>query len=174
MAVTSRDLPTVERRPLVSVQSGGMSSFAYLVTGLLALVAIYVLLSHVVDWGRTTLNDLRFGRPRTYHLTAPVGMGAEPGAPDHFVAMNLERQVVVMYLPGGDATKVQALAGPYLFGEGEDLTPVTLRLADVNSDASSDLIVRVKNEEIIYMNRGGSFELISAEERQQLLVGRNP
>ncbi len=169
MAVTSRDLRTIERRPLVLLQSGGVNSFAYLVTGVLALLAIYVLLSHIMAWSHTTLDDLRYGRPRTYHLSGPVVQGHESGAFGHFIAMNLDRQIVVMYLPDGDASQARALPGPYLFGEGEDLTPVTLRLADVNNDAIPDLVARVKNEEIVYLNRGGNFALITPEERQQLV-----
>jgi hypothetical protein len=29
--------------------------------------------------------------------------------------------------------------------------------------------VKVKNEEMVYMNRNGGFELLTAEERQQLM-----
>jgi len=56
-----------------------------------------------------------------------------------------------------------------LFGAGEDLTPVTMRLTDVNGDGGADLIVRVKDEEMVYANRDGAFSLISAEERQRLM-----
>lgn len=167
MAVTSRELRS-ERRPLISVQSGSVNSPAYIVTGILALLAIYVVLSNLVAWGQITYDDLVYGRPRTFHLTAAVGSSAETGGPSHFIGINLNRQVIVLYLPGGDASQVQTIIGPYLFGAGEDLTPVSLRLADVNGNAKPDLIVRVKNEEIIYINRGETFELITAEERQQL------
>ena len=43
-----------------------------------------------------------------------------------------------------------------------------MRLADMNGDGAADLIVRVKNEEMVYLNREGGFRLITAEERQQL------
>lgn len=168
MAVTSRDLRN-ERRPAISIPRGNFSSIAYIVTGLLALLAVYVLLSSVIGWGRVALDDLRYGRPRTFHLSANVGLPEEANAPTHFIAMNLDRQVVILEIPGGDATKTRALPGPYLFGAGEDLTPVTMRLADVNGDSAADLIVRVKDEEMVYINRDGSFNLITAEERQQLI-----
>ncbi len=167
MAVTSRELRN-ERRPLMSVQSDSVNSLAYIVTGVLALLAVYVVLSNLVAWGTIKYDDLVYGRPRTFHLTAPVGNSAEMNGPSHFIGINLNRQVIVLYLPGGDASQVHTIIGPYLFGAGEDLTPVSLRLADVNGNAIPDLIVRVKNEEIIYINRGDTFELITAEERQQL------
>ncbi|MBX0329526.1 hypothetical protein K2Z83_17790 [Oscillochloris sp. ZM17-4] len=168
MAVTSRDLRN-ERRPAVSIPRGNVGSIAYIVTGILAMLAAYVLLSSVIGWGRTLIDDMRYGRPRTFHLTENVGRPEEASAPTHLIAMNLDRQVVILEIPGGDATKTRALPGPYLFGAGEDLTPVTMRLTDVNSDGAPDLIVRVKDEEMVYANRDGSFNLITAEERQQLM-----
>ncbi len=168
MAVTGRDLHN-ERRPHVNLRVKNVSSVAYGVTGVLALLAIYLLLSSLVSWGQVVIDDVRYGRPRTFHLTANVGRAEEASAPTHMIAMNLERQVVVLEIPGGDSMKTRALPGPYLFGAGEDLTPVTMRLADVNSDDAPDLVVQVKNEEMVYINRDGSFQLITAEERQQLL-----
>jgi hypothetical protein len=136
---------------------------------LVALLAVYVLLSGVVSWGQTLIDDVRYGRPRTFHLTANVGRAEEAAAPTHLIAMNLDRQVVILEIPGGDSARTRTLPGPYLFGAGEDLTPVTMRLADMNGDQLVDLIVRVKNEEMVYLNREGSFNLITAEERQRLI-----
>ncbi len=168
MAVTSRDLRN-ERRPAVSIPRGNVGSIAYIVTGLLALLAIYVLLSSVIGWGRTLMDDMRYGRPRTFHLSANVGRPEEANSPTHLIAMNLDRQVVILEVPGGDSAKTRSMPGPYLFGAGEDLTPVTMRLVDVNGDSTPDLIVRVKDEEMVYINRDGGFNLITAEERQQLV-----
>ncbi len=168
MAVQSRELRG-ERRTTLNLPIRNVGSIAYIVTGLLALLAIYVLLSSVIGAGRVFLDDIKYGRPRTFHLSANVGRPEEANAPTHLIAMNLDRQVVIMEIPGGDATKVRTLPGPYLFGAGEDLTPVTMRLADVNGDNAPDLIVRVKDEEMVYVNRDGSFSLITAEERQRLM-----
>lgn len=169
MAITSRDLHP-ERRTVVSLPSAGSASkLAYVVTFGLALVALYVLLSGVLGWAQVKIDDMRYGRPRTFQLAAMVGHGEESGTATQLIAMNLNRQVMIIEVPGGDATKTRSLVGPYLFGAGEDLTPVTMRLADVNGDGAADLLVQVKNEEMVYMNRNGGFELLSAEERQQLL-----
>lgn len=170
MAVQSRNLGPERRAPL-SLPIGNVGNIAYLITGVLALLAAYVLLSSVIGFGRTQIDTLRYGYPRTYHLSATVGRPEEASGPTHLIAMNLERQVVILELPGGDATKVRTLPGPYLFGDGEHLTPVTMRLADMNGDGAADLVVRVKNEEMVYINRDNSFNLITAEERQQLVQG---
>jgi hypothetical protein len=61
------------------------------------------------------------------------------------------------------------LEGPYLFGSEGSNTPVTLRLEDMNGDTHSDLIVQVNNEEIIYLNRDQTFQLVSPAERQDII-----
>ncbi len=169
MSVRGHELRN-ERRVPFNLSLGNVGSVVYLITGILALLAVYVLVSSVISAGRTLMDDIKYGRPRTFHLTANVGRAEEANAPTHLVAMNLERQVVILEIPGGDANRVRTLPGPYLFGAREDLTPVTMRLADVNGDSAPDLVVRVKNEEMVYLNRDGSFNLITAEERQQLLA----
>ncbi len=79
--------------------------------------------------------------------------------------MNLNRRIVVFEIPGGDVSKTRTLTGPYLFGANEDLTPVGLKLAYVNADQNADLVVSVKDEEIIYINENGDFRLINDGER---------
>ncbi|NJO05817.1 MAG: hypothetical protein HC876_10015 [Chloroflexaceae bacterium] len=78
-------------------------------------------------------------------------------------------------MPGGDINKVRVLTGPYLFGADEHLTPVTLRLQDFDGNRAPDLVVKVKDEELIYMNHDGSFAPITPAERQhlQLLGGES-
>ena len=59
-----------------------------------------------------------------------------------------------------------------MFGTNEDLTLVVLRLQDVNDDTKDDLVLAVKNEQIIYINTGENFRLINADERQQIDRGQ--
>lgn len=176
MAVRSQEMrnPTaragaIPTRPPIAVPPITLHSLAYIVTGLLALLAVYAIMGGVMAWGTSRINDLRYGATRTFHLEAVVGHGDGSGTPTHFVAMNLNRQVVIIEIPGGDASKTRTFTGPYLFGADEDKTPVLLRLDDLNRDGSQDLIVSVKNEEIVYLNRGDAFQPISPEERMKLL-----
>ena len=133
---------------------------------LIGLVGLTVL----VQWGTLWLDDLRYGRPRTMQVSAFVGHQEQPGNPSHFVALNLNRQVVVLELRGGDSTKTQVLQGPTLFGVNEELTPVTLRVVRVNQDDKPDLVLSIKREEIIYINTGDTFRLITDDERRQLML----
>ena len=174
MAVTSRNLhPGKLRAQGMRPGSRGDASsvpvvasrLPYLLTLLLCGIALALVANGVLSWGRIRLDDLRYGRPRTMQLSAVVGHNDGSGTPTQLIAMNLNRRVVVLEIPGGDVTKTRTLAGPYLFGANEDLTPVTLRLAYVNGDREPDLIVSVKREEIIYINENGSFRLIDDAER---------
>jgi hypothetical protein len=175
MAVRSQEMRSTvtrhgatQQRPMVAIPSIPLHTAAYIVTFLLALLAIYAVMGHVVAWGTSHLNDVRYGATRTFQMDAVVGHEDGAGTPTHFIAMNLNRQVAVIEIPGGDPSKTRTLTGPYLFGADEDKTPVLLRLEDLNRDGAKDLIVNVKNEEIVYMNRDGEFKPITAEERTQL------
>jgi len=168
MAVTSKDIDSKGGRSSVLPRSVG--PVAYGLTFVLAALAMYVLVGAVVSWGQIKLDDLRYGRPRTTHLEGYVGhVGEVEGRPTRFVGLNIDRQVVVLELPGGDSTQVRNLPGPYLFGADEDLTPVLLSLQDMDGDGLDDLIVDVRNEQIVYLNRDGGFRLPTSEEQSRLV-----
>lgn len=174
MAVQSRDLatpPPLARRvihiwPMNSIAER-RPSIAPLGLQLLVLLGLVAIVPHARTW----LDDLRYGRPRTTQVSAVVGLNDSADAPTQFTAMNLNRRVVVLLLPGSDAGKAQILQGPYLFGAQENLTPIALRIADRNRDSKPDLTVAVKQEEIIYLNTGTTFRLITPAERQQITTG---
>lgn len=171
MAVTSREIraPQSHQRTTPWVQQ--RFSVVHLATLLVAMLAIYILVGWVVNWCQVRLDDLRYGRPRTMHLSGFVGRAEEAqGQPTHFIAMNLNRQVVVLELPGSDPTHVRNWPGPYLFGAREDLTPVIIDLADVDGDGLPDVVLNVRNEQIVYLNRDGGLRLPTPEERLLLRV----
>jgi hypothetical protein len=135
-------------------------------------IFLYFLISTGAYWGRVLLDDLRYGRPRTTHLKGFVSHAEAGGLPSHFIALNLNRQVIVLELPGGDPAQVRSFPGPYLFGADEALTPVQLALDDVDADGANDLLISVRNEQLVYLNRDGDFRLPRPEERQQLMAPR--
>ncbi len=171
MAVTSRELRTVPAReraaPVPLHDTNPITRITFLLIG---GILLYLLVSTSVHWGRMLLDDLRYGRPRTTHLQGFVGHAEASGQPSHFIALNLNRQVVVLELPGGDPAQVRSLPGPYLFGADEDLTPVQLALDDVDGDGANDLLINVRNEQLVYLNKDGNFRLPNPEERQQLMA----
>lgn len=172
MAVTSRDLhstgtlrrqvarPTPVAHPYVSP-----ARLPYMLMLLLCGIALILVGNSLLQWGHVKIDDLRYGRPRTTHLEGWVGHNEGGGNITQFVAMNLNRRVVVFEIPGGDAAQTRTLTGPYLFGANEDLTPVHLQLQYVNADKDIDLVINVKDEQIVYINDSGNFRLINGQER---------
>lgn len=176
MAVTSRDLhssTTIRRQVVRPTPVARMypspARLPYLLMLMLCGIALILVSNTVLQWGSVKLDDMRYGRPRTMHLTGWVGHNEAGGNPTQFVAMNLNRRVTVFEIPGGDVAQTRTLTGPYLFGANEDLTPVKLKLAYVNGDRHIDLVINVKNEQILYVNdaANSSFRLINAQERAE-------
>jgi hypothetical protein len=172
MAVTSKNLRSAQRtRASSHALPRRLHTTAYGVTLLLAALAIYAAVSLVMGRLHVMLDDLRYGRPRTTQLDAFVGHAETAGHPTHLLALNLNRQVVVVELPGGDPTRAHSISGPYLFGADEDLTPVALSLRDMDGDGQADLLLDVRREQIVYLNKDGAFRLPTAEEESRLKLG---
>lgn len=169
MAVTSKNLRSEQQaRQVVSPLRERFHIAAYSITLLLAAVALYALVGLLIGRASVFVDDLRYGRPRTFQVDAHVNHDEASGMPTHLMALNLNRQVVIVELPGGDPAKARTITGPYLFGANEDLTPVTLDLDDIDGDGQLDLLVDVRQEQIVYLNRDGAFRLPTAEEQAQL------
>jgi hypothetical protein len=134
----------------------------------LAALAVYTLVGHALTWGTRTLDDLRYGTPRHTLVSGVVGHSDSADSPTHLMALNLEGQVVVLEVPGGDAEQVRVLAGPYLFGEDGAYEVPRLALHDMDGDGTDDLVVTVKGELVVYLNKEGTFRLPSNEERAVL------
>jgi hypothetical protein len=164
MAVDSREIHSVEG-PRLRLPGARM-----LLTAILALWAGHLMINSFLAYGQVALDDWRYGRPRTTHFSGFVGHNEAGGTQSRFIGLNLERQVVVLEFPGGDPSQVRVLPGPYLFGASEDLTPVDLALEDMDRDSYVDLIVTVRDEQIVYLNKDGKFRLPTADEQQKLRV----
>ena len=172
MAVTSKNLRSAQRTvPVAPKLRDRFHIGFYVITLLLVAIAVYAIISMCLGQISVFADDLRYGRPRIDKIAAYVQHGEAAGRPTYLMAMNLNRQVTVVEIPGGDATKTRSFAGPYLFGANEDLTPVTLSLRDMDGDGVPDLLVDVRREQIVYLNRDGTFRLPNAEEQARLQSG---
>jgi hypothetical protein len=63
------------------------------------------------------------------------------------------------------------LSGPYLFGANEELTPLQLQLQDLDGDGKLDLLLDIRQEQLVYLNRDGAFRLPTPEEQAALQRG---
>jgi hypothetical protein len=125
--------------------------------GMVVTILLVMTLSAIGSWWHTYQDDLHYGRPRTAQLDAVVGHGDSPAHPTHFIFINLNRHVLVVEIPGGDASHTRIFTGPILFGDGQDLTPVTGEVRDVNGDGKPDLVLHIQDQQIVLLNDGTTF-----------------
>jgi hypothetical protein len=125
--------------------------------GMVVTILLVMTVSAIGSWWHTYQDDLHYGRPRTSQLDAVVGHGDSLTNPTHFIFINLNRHVLVVEIPGGDASHTRIFTGPILFGDGQDLTPVTGEVRDVNGDGKPDLILHIQDQQIVLLNDGTTF-----------------
>jgi hypothetical protein len=145
------------RLPLLSIFLG-MAVTAVLAIGL----------SSLGSWWQIHENDMQYGRPRTFQFDAVVGHDDSPSNPTHFIIINLNRHVEIIEFPGGDGTHARIYLGPTLFGNGQDLTPVTAEVRDVNGDGKPDLILHIQDQRVVFINDGTMFRPLKPGEHVNL------
>ena len=129
----------------------------YLGVGMLAMFALFLFLSSAVSWLQEKQHDVTYGRPRTYQIDAVVGHNDSSTTPSHFIAINLNRHVEVIEIPGGDSTKERVYPITTLFGDGEDLTPVTLSFRDLTGNGKPDMLIHIEQQTLVLINDKGTF-----------------
>ena len=140
----------------------------YLGAGMIAMGLLWIGLTYAIAWGQTTINDWHYSRPRTYQIDAVVGHGDSPTNPSHFIALNLNRHVLVIEVPGGDPSKARIYPITTLFGDGQELTPVTLTFKDVSGKGLLDMEVHIQDQTLILINENGGFRPLKPGEKVHL------
>ncbi|HJT59937.1 MAG TPA: hypothetical protein VJ761_25740 [Ktedonobacteraceae bacterium] len=149
-------VPAKETRRLR--QAPRVSWLFWLGLALLVMLTGFFVLSALGTWWQTQQDDWHYGRPRTAQYDAVVGHGGDSVAhPSHFIALNLNRQIIVIELPAGNPAKAITYLGPMLVGDGEDLLPVTLSFEDRNGDGKPDLSIHIGDQLIVLLNTGKQF-----------------
>lgn len=136
----------------------------YLGLGMLAMLALLAAFIIVTNWVTITLDDVHYGRPRTFQIDAFVGHNESEGMPSHFIALNLHGRIEIIELPGGDATHARVYLGPQLYGTDADLVPVTLSFIDVNGDNLPDMIIHFQGTQVVFINDQGGFRPLRPDE----------
>ncbi len=108
--------PRPGKRPMRSRPRHSIHPVLYLGVGMLAMLATLAARAFVIGWVSTALDDLHYGRPRTFQIDAYVRHNEAPGMPSHFIALNLRGHIEVIELPGGDASHARIYLGPQLYG----------------------------------------------------------
>ena len=143
-------------RPRLRIQLHPLTSLGIV---LLFFVAGWWLLIQIGTWWQVTQDDWHYGRPRTFQTDAVVGHHDSIANPSHFIAINLNRHILIYEIPGGDASKTVVYRGPTLIGQEEELVPVTLKFQDMNGDGKPDMILVIGESTIVYLNTGSSFKV---------------
>ncbi|HLH64025.1 MAG TPA: hypothetical protein VKV20_20300 [Ktedonobacteraceae bacterium] len=157
-ATRTGDVPT-RRQSYDDRAERGRRVHWILFVGLAMLIMVlgWVAFNALENWWQVTQDDWHYGRPRTFQTDAVVGHNDSPQNPSHFIAINLNRQIIIIEIPGGDASKTRIFYGPTLMGNGQNLTPVTLTFKDVNGDGKPDMIVNIQDTHIVFINTNGTF-----------------
>jgi hypothetical protein len=140
----------------------------FVLIGMIIMLVLWVGGSVAGNWFATWHDDLLYGRPRTFQIDARVGHNEQNGVSSHFIAENFNRRILVIEMPGGDASKARVFIGPQLYGSNDDLLPVTLAFQDVNHDHKLDMIIKFGDTRIIYLNTGTTFRPLLPSEQSQL------
>ena len=172
IVVTSTGLPQTPRprtgqikRETIHLQRH-VHPLLYLGIGMLGMLVLWTLLSAGLGWFNVTLNDFRYGRPRTFQTDAFVDHNEQNGVKSHFIALNLNGHIEIIEFPGGDATHAHVYLGPQLYGSNNTLVPVTLSFADLNGDQKPDMIVTFQGSRTVFINDQGMFRALQPGERQ--------
>jgi hypothetical protein len=129
----------------------------YVGVSMMIMVMGWVVFTAVANWWQVTQDDWHYGRPRTFQINAVVGHNDSPANPSHFIALNLNRQIEVIEIPGGDPTHERVYIAVTLIGDGQDLQPVTLSFKDVNGDGKPDMLIHIGDQTIVFLNNQGGF-----------------
>lgn len=159
--------PPQTRAPVARPRSRRLHPLVYLGVGMIAMFALLWLLSLAVSWWNSTMDDLHYGRPRTFQVDAVVGHDDSTATPSHFLALNYNGRVEVIEFPAGDASRARIYIGPQLYGAGADLVPVTLSFVDVRGNHLPDMLVHLHyrgwlgfadtEQQLVYVNEQGGF-----------------
>jgi hypothetical protein len=109
---------------------------------LLLIVVCHYLFNDLGVWWQTHQDDSSYGMPRTYQVDAVVGHSDSSSNPSHFEAENIRGHIIVIELPGNDATKSR-IYGITTEMNGDASVPVTVHFQDVNGDGKLDMIAVV-------------------------------
>ncbi len=131
--------------------------------GMIAMLILWEVGTFFLSWGMARYDDLVYGNPRTFQTDAVVGHGGDsPAHPSHFIAVNLNRQAIVVEFPAGNPAGAQSYVVPYyILGQGGDLTPITLEFRDVTGDQKLDMIIHIhlqtQDQTFVFVNTGTKF-----------------
>ena len=133
---------------------------------MIVMLGLWIAGNMLINWWQTTQDDWHYGRPRTFQIDAVVQHNHDSSSsPSHFIAINFTRRIEIIEFPAGDTSKAKIYNVAPLFGDGEDLAVVTLSFKDVNGDGKPDMVIKVANTHIAYINDNEQFRPLKPGEQ---------
>lgn len=113
------------------------------------------------SWVQAKADDWTYGQnPRHYDIDAVVGHSDSSSSPTHFIGMNLRGTIMVIELPGGDASKARSYTITTVPGN-DSYPPVRLSFQDINHDGKLDMLIQIGDPgsvvTIMLFNNGQQF-----------------
>lgn len=142
--------------------------------GMIVMLVVWVLGSSLLAWASYEHDNIVYGMPRTYQTDAVVGQGGDSlQHPSHFIAINLNRQVIIVeFMAGNPAKSIDYVVPYYILGQGGNLTPVTLSFRDVTGNGKLDMIVDIhlspQDQTFVFVNDGTKFRAPNASDNIHL------
>jgi hypothetical protein len=149
---------------LPKMQRGGRKRlpwYFYAATFLAGILVLYIVINIGGTWLQHTRDDWTYGTPRTYQTDANVGHGTSSSPMSHFIVENLNGQVLVIEIPGGQVGKAHIYTITTL-AQGSNDTPVTVSFKDINADGKLDMLVSIGEPDnplfvVMLFNNGQTF-----------------
>ncbi|TMC44970.1 MAG: hypothetical protein E6J31_01095 [Chloroflexi bacterium] len=166
----ARNIPKTQAAPANDIFKGKVHWLLPVGIGMIAMLVLWELGSLALAWGMQRYDDIRYGIPRTYQTDAVVGHGGDNAQrPSHFIAVNLNRQAIVVEFPAGSQSGALSYVVPYyILGPGGDLTPITLEFRDVTADGKPDMIIHMhlpsQDQTYVFINAGTKFRAPTAKD----------
>lgn len=171
---TPRGTTKPQPAPKKNVLAGKVHWLLPLGIGMIAMLVLWEVGSLLLAWGLARYDDFRYGNPRTYQTNAVVGHGGDsPAHLSHFIAVNLNRQAIVVEFPAGSQSGAMSYVVPYyILGPGGDMTPITLEFRDVTGDGKPDMIIHIhlqsQDQTFVFVNDGTKFRPPNANDHIHL------
>lgn len=154
----TRSVTTPQSPEAREKQSRNLHWLLYVGVGMVAALALWVVGSSLLAWGSATYNNIAYGNPRTFQTDAVVGHGGDsPQHPSHFIALNLNGQVIIIELRAGNPANSITYTGPHFYESGGNLIAVRLEFRDVNHDGRPDMLILFQENVIVFLNDGTQF-----------------
>ena len=109
---------------------------------LMLMIVGWMAFNALSAWWQIHQDDSTYGNPRTFQIDAVVGHADSSTSPSHFIAENLRGQIIVIELPGGDASKARSYTVTTVPGNDSN-PPVRLAFQDINRDGKLDMVILI-------------------------------